>query len=420
MNPQVVGNGRPRVLLIGGHPQQVRKARELGLDVVLAQFPDEFDRAYWPYVDQALLLDYGDVDRLLPLVRAVHEASPLQAVVSLFELGLLPAARISDALGLDGDSVATVEMLLDKWRMRRRLAEIGVSPVASAVGRSAQDLREFAEAHGLPVIVKPVRESGSLGIYCVRDLADVDLVAARFRSLHDRPWTAKDLSSAASFDDFLMEEFLDGPEISVETLSFDGRHVIVAVTDKELGRGGFIEVGHSQPSRCPADELREVARLVTELLDAVGLRNGPAHTEVKLTSRGPRIVESHNRIGGGRINELTEIVYGVDMERYALGARFGAVEPLDRSPEPRGGAAVRVITPDPGRVVAVTALDAVRADPAYVDLRLKVGPGDVVPPLTWNEDKVGQVVARGATAAEAIANAGRLAAAIHVRTEAVA
>jgi biotin carboxylase len=196
--------------------------------------------------------------------------------------------------------------------------------------------------------------------------------------------------------------------------------VIVAVTDKELGRGGFIEVGHSQPSRCPADELREVARLVTELLDAVGLRNGPAHTEVKLTSRGPRIVESHNRIGGGRINELTEIVYGVDMERYALGARFGAVEPLDRSPEPRGGAAVRVITPDPGRVVAVTALDAVRADPAYVDLRLKVGPGDVVPPLTWNEDKVGQVVARGATAAEAIANAGRLAAAIHVRTEAVA
>jgi L-amino acid ligase C-terminal domain 2 len=70
--------------------------------------------------------------------------------------------------------------------------------------------------------------------------------------------------------------------------------------------------------------------------------------------------------------------------------------------------------------VAVTGLDAVRADPSYVDLRLNVGPGDVVPPLTWNEDKVGHVVAHGATAAEAIANAGRLAAAIHVRTEAVA
>ena len=420
MDPEVVGTGRPRVLVVGGQPQHVRKARELGLDVVLAQFPDEYDRAYWPYVDQALLLDYGDLDRLLPLVRAVHDASPLQRAVSLFELGLLPAARINDALGLGGDSVATVELLLDKWRMRRRLAERGISPVASAVGRTAADLTEFAEAHGLPVIVKPVRESGSLGVYCVRDRADVDVVAARFRALDDRPWTAKDLSSADSFEEFLIEEFLDGPEISVETLTFDGRHVVVAVTDKEVGGPGFIELGHAQPSRCSGETLREVTRVVTELLGAVGLRNGPAHTEVKLTSRGPRVVESHNRVGGGRINELTEIAYGVDMERYALGAGLDVVEPLTGSPEPRGGAAVRVLTPEPGRVVAVTGLEAVRADQAYVDLRLKVGPGDVVPPLTWNEDKVGHVVARGATATEAIANAGRLAASIHVRTEAVA
>jgi biotin carboxylase len=420
MDPEVVGTGRPRVLVVGGKPQHVRKARELGLDVVLAQFPDDYDRAYWPYVDQALLLDYGDVDRLLPLVRAVHEATPLAAAVSLFELGLLPAARVNEALGLGGESVTTVELLLDKWRMRRHLAAKGVSPVASAVGRSAQDLRAFAEAHGLPIIVKPIRESGSLGVFRIRDRADMDAVARRFRSLDDRQWTAKDLASADSFDEFLIEEYLDGPEISVETLSFDGRHVVVGVTDKEIGGPGFIEIGHSQPSGCPAETLREATRLVTEVLDAVGLRNGPAHTEVKLTPRGPRIIESHNRVGGGRINELTEVAHGVDMERYALGAGFGLVEPLTGPPAPLGGAAVRVITPEPGRVVAVTGLDGVRTDPAYVDLRLDVGPGDVVPPLTWNEDKVGHVIARGATADEAKANAARLTAAIRVRTEAVA
>ena len=68
----------------------------------------------------------------------------------------------------------------------------------------------------------------------------------------------------------------------------------------------------------------------------------------------------------------------------------------------------------------VTGVDAVRADPAFVDLQLTVRPGDEVPPLTWNEDKVGHVIARGATAAEAIAHGRRLAAAIHVRTEVVA
>jgi biotin carboxylase len=413
--------GRPRVLVIGGKLEQVRKARELGLDVVLAQFPDEYDRGHWPYVDQALLLDYGDIDRILPLVRALHEAYPFQTAVSLFELGLLPAARINEALGLDGESVATVELLLDKWRMRRHLAARGISPMASAVGRSGQDVREFVQAHGLPIIVKPIRESGSLGVFRIRDQADVDAVAERFRALDDGHWDAKDLSSAESFDEFLMEEYLDGPEISVETLSFDGRHVVVAVTDKEIGGpGGFVEIGHSQPSGHSAETLKEVTRLVTDFLDAVGLRNGPAHTEVKLTTRGPGIVESHNRIGGDRINDLAEIITGVDMEHYAVGARFGLVEPLTTSPEPRGGAAIRFLTPEPGRVVEVTGLDAVRADPAFVDLRLDVGPGDDVPPLTWNEDKVGHVIARGATAAEAIAHGRRLAAAIHVRTEPVA
>jgi len=421
LSDDVVPTGRPRVLFIGGGLSHVRKARELGLDVVFAQFPDEYGSGHWPYVDQALLLDYVDVDRFLPLVRALHEAHPFQAAVSQFELGLMPAARVSEALGLDGESVDTVELLLDKGRMRRHLAAKGISPVASAVGRSAQDVREFVQEHGLPIIVKPVRESGSLGVFRIHDQAGVEAVAERFRSLDDGHWTVKHLFSADSFDDFLIEEYLDGPEISVETLSFDGRHVVVAVTDKECGGpGGFVEIGQSQPSGCSPETLREVTQLVTDFLDAVGLRNAPAHTEVKLTSRGPRIVESHNRIGGDRINDLAELVYGVDMERYALGAGFGVLEPLAASPEPRGGAAIRFLTPEPGRVVEVTGVDAVRADPAFVDFQSIVGLGDVVPPLIWNEDKVAHVIARGADAAESRANCKRLAEAIHVRTEPIA
>jgi biotin carboxylase len=131
------------------------------------------------------------------------------------------AARINEALGLGGESVATVELLLDKWRMRQQLAARGISPVASAVGRSTQDVREFVAAHGFPIIVRPIRESGSLAVFCIRDRADVDVVAEQFRSLDDGHWAAGDLFRADSFDEFLMDEFLDGPEISVETLSFD-------------------------------------------------------------------------------------------------------------------------------------------------------------------------------------------------------
>ncbi|MFF5973389.1 ATP-grasp domain-containing protein [Streptomyces sp. NPDC012769] len=422
MSIDVEPTGRPRVLVIGGKLKLVRKARELGLDVVHAQYPDAYDRGHWPYVDQALLVDYGDIERLLPLARALHETYPFRSAVALFELGLLPAARINEALGLDGESVDTVELLLDKARMRRHLAAKGISPVASAVGRSAQDLRDFVAAHGLPVIVKPVRESGSVGVFCIRDEAEVDVVAERYRSLDDKAWAPGDLAFADSFQEFLIEEYLDGPEISVESLSFDGRHVIVGITDKAAfgGGSGFVELGLSQPSVHPAETLAEVRELVTDFLDAVGLRNGPAHTEIRLTARGPRIIESHNRIGGYGVNEMVEVAYGVDMERYTLGIRFDKVEPLTESPEPRAGVALQALTPEPGRVVEITGVDAVRADPAFVDLHVKLRPGDVVAPLTWNEDIGGYVIARGADAAEAVANSKRLAEAIHVRTEPVA
>ncbi|MGH3876683.1 MAG: ATP-grasp domain-containing protein [Actinophytocola sp.] len=418
--PSAGAGGRPRILVVGGQPKQVRKAHELGLDVVYAQFPNKYGSEHWPYVEQALLLDYADVDRLVPLARALHEAYPFRTAVTLSEFGLLSTARVNEALDLDGESVEVAELLMDKWRMRQHLAAKGVSPVASAVGRTTQDVRDFVEEHGLPIIVKPTRESGSLAVYLVDDPAGVDTIANQFLSLVDKEWAEWDVAFEDTFDQFLMEEYLDGPEVSVESLSFDGRHVIIAITDYVKSSEGFAEIGMWHPSGYPAETQREITELVTDFLDAVGLRNGPAHTEVKLTTRGPRIVESHNRIGGYAINEMVEVVYGVDMELYALGAGLDVIEPLTTAPEPRCGVALQALMPVPGRVVEVTGVDAVRADPDFVAIQVKVKPGDVVAPLTWNEDIGGYVVARGADAKEAIANCERLVAAIDVRTEPVA
>jgi biotin carboxylase len=418
--PSAGAGERPRILVVGGKSKIVRKAHELGMDVAHVQYPFMYDSERWPYVDQALLLDYLDIDRLLPLTRALYEAFPFRTAVTLSEFGLLPTAKINDALGLDGESLEVVEMLLDKSKMRQRLNAKGVSPVAAAVGRCTQDVRDFVEAHGLPIIVKPLRESGSLAVRHIREPAEVEVVADEYLALADKDWLWDDFAFDDSFESFLMEEYLDGEELSVESLSFDGRHVIVAITDYVKGGStGFAEIGLSHPSALPAETQREIKELVKDVLDAVGLRNGPAHTEVKLTSRGPRIVESHNRIGGYAINEMIEVVYGVDMERYALASGFDLVEPLAASPEPRCGVALRALLPKPGRVVEVTGLEAVREDPDFIHVTVQVEPGHVVAPLTWNQDIGGFLVARGADAAEAIANCERLVEAVHIRTEPV-
>ena len=140
---------------------------------------------------------------------------------------------------------------------------------------------------------------------------------------------------------------------------------------------------------------------------------------MKLTARGPVIIESHNRVGGDKIDELAELAYGVDMDRYALGIPFGLVEPLAESPKAAGGAAIRFLTPPPGRVVEVLGADAIAGDPALVELQITVSPGDTVPELTWSEDRVGHVITRGETADDAAAHCERLLAAVRIRTEPV-
>jgi hypothetical protein len=146
---------------------------------------------------------------------------------------------------------------------------------------------------------------------------------------------------------------------------------------------------------------RQVVDLVTRFLDVVKLEEGPAHTEIKLTSNGPRIIESHNRPGGDRINELVRVACGVDMKRIALGWPCGLVAPLADAPRLESGAAVRFFTPPPGVVREVSGLDAVRDAEGVVELHLALQVGDRVHPVTESYDRVGWVVCRGANALEA-------------------
>jgi biotin carboxylase len=388
-------------MVIGGKLKVIQKARRLGLEVVYVQHESLFTDQHRPYVDHVALMDYTDVDRLVATARRLHQVVPFQRAISLTEPGLLPAAHVNDALRLAGNPVAVVSLLKDKSAMRRRLNAIGLSPVSAQVGRAVADVHAFIDRHGLPAVVKPVDATASRGVFRI-DRREQASAACR---------------ALASMDvqRFLMEEYLDGPELSVETLSSAGRHVVVTLTDK-LSAENFVELGHSIPSRVAGHQRERVRQAVTAFLDAVGLREGPAHTEVKLTSRGVAIVESHNRVGGDRINEMTALVCGVDMDTYALGCPFGLVAPLRETPVPAGGAAIRFMAARPGRVVAIEGAESVLADPALVELEFRVGLDDVVRPAATNFDRPGCVVARGASAGAAMAACERLLARVRIET----
>lgn len=393
-----------RILLIGGGREGLDlldDARALGLSVIMINSKAQFRDAFLSLVEHAFITDYRNIEVLVPIARALQSVLPFDVAISLSEEGLLPAAQISDALGLPGNSLETVRLLKDKAQMRARLDQADLSPVLARIGRNAADIKDFIDAHGAPVIVKPVDGARSFGVYRVGALDAIDDVITSL--------------AAADIDSFLIEEYLDGPEISVEAFSFAGHHVIMAVTDK-LILDNHVEIGHSMPSRIDAATQREVASLSHRFLDVVGLQDGPSHTEIKLTSKGPRIIESHNRVGGDRINELVRVAYGVNMKALALAWSCGLADAMHTSPPLLSAVAIRFFAPPPGLVTEIRGADRIAVMPGFVESRLSVRPGDRIKPIRSSDDRAGHVIAGGGDAAEAIERCERMARAIEIIT----
>jgi biotin carboxylase len=404
----------PTVLLVGPRAELLEKTVKLGLTAVALQTPGRFRPAHAELAEAALLVDWTDWELVRPLIAAAHDAFEFTAVVCTLEPGLETGGRITDLLGLRGNSYAVNQRLRDKWAMRESLAASGAGGIVAEPVSDAAGLEAFGRRHGYPLIVKPVDGSASLGVVRVdgpEQLAEAWDAVSRLRGSSEH-------LNAEFFplDRFIVEQYIEGPEYSVEAFSFDGRHVVVAVTQK-LTLPGFIEVGHALPARLDDDVERAIVASVTEFLDAMGVQQGPTHTELKLAGETPYIIESHTRAGGDRIVDLVKHAFGIDLEEYALAWAAGVWPALERRPEPRAAAATRFIVGEPGTVTAIRGVDEARGVDGVLDVSMSVAEGDTVRSLGASWDRIGQVIASGPDPERALASCEEAIARISVVTE---
>jgi biotin carboxylase len=226
-----------------------------------------------------------------------------------------------------------------------------------------------------------------------------------------------DAALAATREDaVLVEEFVVGPEFSVEAITWRGMTRVVAVTDKlTSGAPHFVELGHSQPSRFGQADLDALRSTAIAAVAALGIDDAASHTEIRLGAAGPRIMESAARLGGGFINShLVPASCGVDIVRAAIAVALGR-EP-DLEPRALQGSAIRFLTAPPGRIESVDGLDVARSMPGVMEAVSYVSRGDEFGALRDASGRLGHVIARGATASEAVRRAESALAALHVRT----
>jgi biotin carboxylase len=325
------------------------------------------------------------------------------AVCALLEMAQVAAAETAAAIGAPGNPPEVIRRIRTKDACRAALAAAGFAQPAVRLCASAADAEAFLRHASGPCIVKPRDAMGSTGVSQVSSAAD--LPAA--------------LALLPDADAFLIEEFVSGPEFSVEGIFQGGRPTILAVTAKEtVPPPFFVEVAHTLPADLPEPVRREIGQTVSAALLALGLRFGAFHVELWLTPAGIVLGEVHSRFGGDWIHKMLEYaIPGIEL----FGLIIDDMLALPRTPGPLAptrGAAVRYLTPPPDTVIAVEGWDEVRAHPAVLHAELSVGPGDEIPPLRRSGDRIGLIVVGAQTSARARELAGELASSVRFVTAA--
>lgn len=225
----------------------------------------------------------------------------VDGVMTYSETCLEVAAEIGRALGLPHVDPELLRPFRDKQLMRERLAALGIEQVSAIASRDLKQVSTFAEKVGYPVVLKPRAGHSSIGVVMASDDSEL------YRAFQEAGDFERD-------SDIVIEEFLDGPEVSVECIA-DGRSVrAVAVTEKRLGRPPYFEeAGHTIPSSLPLSMQLELASKAVQVLCVLGFSLGVAHVEIKHTSAGPRTVEVNGRLAGDFIPMLVELATGVDL-----------------------------------------------------------------------------------------------------------
>ncbi|MFF9569089.1 ATP-grasp domain-containing protein [Streptomyces sp. NPDC014685] len=335
-----------------------------------------------------LTAETNDTDALLPFVERAHAALRFDGVITSCDYYLPTAARIAERLGLPGPMPEAVENACRKDATRRVLAEAGLPGPRFAVCEDWAGAVAAAHDIGYPLVLKPVDLCAGMFVRRADDEAEL---ARAHRALAAFPVNARGQRRDPVV---LLEELLEGPEVSVETVSYDGTVTVVGVTDKSVGGApAFIETGHMFPAALDPADAAAAGETARRALRALGLDGVVAHTEIKLTADGPRLIEVNPRPAGNRITELVRHVTGIDLAGACVDVALGREPDLRRRATGLTSAAIGFLVPDEDGVLeAVDGADTVRAADDVLELRLS-DPGRAVRAAGSNNEYLGHVMA---------------------------
>lgn len=371
-----------RLLLLGGSIAQIpfiKTAKRLGCYVGVVDYDDKAPAV--EFADEYFNCSLLDVEGVFD---AAKKFQPSGISCGASDVGVVTASIVCTKMGLPGMSKTVALTVKDKGMMIEAFRKNGVAHPEYQVIESINDDIKLS----YPLIIKPVDNSGSRGINVAKN--GNELIGA-----------LKDSFSCSRVHRVIVEEYLEGPEVSVELLIQNSKPYVLQVTDKiTTGEPHFIEIGHSQPSQLNLQNIREIQELAYNAAKAVGIQDGCGHAEIKLTKSGPKMIEIAGRMGGDFISTvLLPTSTGINLAEYEILRAIGL--PKDFSQElisnNNRGVAVKFIEAKSGMIQTV-AIDYLGEEMVGVEeIKLVCKSGVKYGEAKNNNDRFGYVIATGKT-----------------------
>lgn len=384
------------LLVLGASSDQlflIKTAQKIGLNVLV--FDINPNSPGFSIANEYAVISTHDIDNLCGYLKEYKNQG--KKIIGVITMGSdIPniVATLSQHFGLPGISLETAYLATNKYEMKIRFRERGIPIPWFDEVHSVDNLKKVVLEQGYPLIIKPIDSSGSRGVFLLEEGCDLEELFTR----------SKAFSRSGRVQ---IEEFLEGLQISTETIMYRGKGVTPGFADRNYElldqfRPQIMENGGWVPSILTAEERRKVEDLVVKASLALGVTDGVTKGDVVMTREGPKMIEMAARLSGGDFSEsLVPLGTGINYVEAAIKIAIGENPELKKLiPKFHQSVANRYFFPNPGRLVHIDGIKEVLKQEWVKKLEFWYKVGDTVPPSLSHAHRFGVFVVVGDTRVE--------------------
>ena len=384
-----------RILMIIGagilQVPAIKIAKEMGLLTLVTDYNPEAPGM--KIADFPVVMSTRDVDGTVRIAKEFAKKRRIDGVITVGTDASLTVAAVQNALDLPGNRIDVAEATTHKVKMRERLKKHNVPEPEFYPCWSYDDVKAASEKLGFPFVIKPVDNMGARGVMKVTDTESLRFAYERAKNASPR-------------GELIAESYMEGPELSIDALVWNGKIFITGVADRIIEFPPyFVETGHIMPTNLDKKLVNEGIEVFKKGIRALGIEIGAAKGDIKITQKGAMVGEIASRLSGGFMSAYTyPYSSGVNLIKAAIRIALGQ-DPGDLTPKYNLVAVERAIIPGSGVIKKIEGIEEALNIEGVKNVFITCSVGQVIHIPTSNVEKCGHVIAVGKTREEALAKA---------------